>query len=77
MNDKCAACGMPMPKDGPARYHPHLACLAFRACHNSATIDANLKAVIEYGMRAQRLGVSAEEAMATILLEANKEVGRE
>lgn len=42
----CAACGMAC---GPAEYHPYAACLMFMACHNSATVRANLAAVEEYG----------------------------
>lgn len=35
----CGDCGMPCT---PAEYHPYAACLMFKACHNSATVRANL-----------------------------------
>ena len=42
----CAACGMSVK---PRAYHPHAACLMFRACHDGNVVDANLQAVVEYG----------------------------
>lgn len=47
-------------------YHPHAACLMFRGCHNGNTVAANLRAVVEYGMKAQAAGVSLEKAMDDI-----------
>jgi len=47
-------------------YHPHAACLMFRGCHNGNTVDANLRAVVEYGMKAQAAGVPLEKAMDDI-----------
>jgi hypothetical protein len=63
-NDTCSACGMPcrVPE-----YHPYAACLMFKQTHNSATVFSNLKAVVEYGMQAERAGVSADKAMRQIL----------
>lgn len=63
MSEACAACGMALK--GPA-YHPHLACLAFKQTRDGATVEANLRAVVEYGMMAARGGATVEEAMANI-----------
>lgn len=60
----CSACGMHVGK--PAAYHPHIACLAFKAAGNGNTVEANLRAVVQYGMDAQRAGVSLDRAMADI-----------
>jgi hypothetical protein len=60
----CSACGMLVGLH--RNYHPHAACLMFRECHNGNTVDANLRAVVEYGMRAQAAGVSLEKAMDDI-----------
>lgn len=42
----CAECGMPGKAD---EYHPYAACLMFKQCHSSETVQANLDAVIAYG----------------------------
>lgn len=42
----CGECGMPVL---PYQYHPYAACLMFKACHHSGTVEANLQAVIEKG----------------------------
>lgn len=60
----CSACGMLVGLH--RNYHPHAACLMFRGCHNGNTVDANLRAVVEYGMKAQAAGVSLEKAMDDI-----------
>lgn len=44
--DICTACGMPVQSGD--HYHPHAACLMFRACHNSADVEANLRGVGVY-----------------------------
>lgn len=38
----CMECGMPCT---PNEYHPFLACLAFKQCHNSETVRANMDGV--------------------------------
>jgi len=58
----CAGCGMLI--DSVREYHPWVVCELFKAGRNSASVRANIKAVIEYGMKAQEVGVSAEDAMA-------------
>ena len=60
----CSACGMLVGLH--RNYHPHAACLMFRGCHNRNTVDANLRAVVEYGMKAQAAGISLEKAMDDI-----------
>jgi hypothetical protein len=60
----CSACGMLVEQH--RNYHPYAACLMFRGCHNGNTVDANLRAVVEYGMKAQAAGVSLEKAMDDI-----------
>jgi len=56
----CQGCGMPV--EHPAEYHPFAACLMFEVCQNSEIVRANLTAVIEYGMLAERNRLSAEQA---------------
>ena len=58
----CSECGM---SSTPA-YHPYAACLMFKATKHGGTVDANLRAVVEYGMKAQRLGVPLDTAMKDI-----------
>jgi len=60
----CSACGMLVGQH--RNYHPHAACLMFRGCYNGNTVDANLRAVVEYGMKAQAAGVPLEKAMDDI-----------
>lgn len=43
---KCHECGFPV-MDG--EFHPYAACLMFKACGNSDTVTANLKAVVVHG----------------------------
>ena len=59
--DRCTACGMPV--SGAAEYHPYTACLMFMACHNSKTVWANLQATVEYGMKTESAGLSADNTM--------------
>jgi hypothetical protein len=47
-------------------YHPYAACVMFRQLSNSDKVESNLRAVVEYGMRAERGGVSLETAMRDI-----------
>lgn len=58
---RCQSCGMPMRKW--KEYHPHAACLLFRATGDTRVVHANLKAVVEYGMAAQAAGIEAQDAM--------------
>ncbi len=57
----CKQCGM-FVGEGP-RYHPFAACLMMKAARSGDTVKANLRAVVKYGMDAQRAGVSLERAM--------------
>lgn len=59
--EKCAECKMPL--HGPRDYHPFAACELFKHLHRSDTVEANLQAVVEYGMKAQEKGLTAEQAM--------------
>lgn len=62
-NDHCAACGMAI--EAPA-YHPYLACVAFKALQDGNKVQANLRAVVEYGMKAAEAKVSIDKAMQNI-----------
>ena len=61
MNTSCQECGM-LVGEGP-RYHPYAACLMMKAAKNGTTVEANLQAVVKFGMDAQRSGVSLKRAM--------------
>ncbi len=45
-------------------YHPYAACAMFKILLNSDAARANLESAVEYGMRAERSGVSLAEAMS-------------
>lgn len=45
-DERCTECGMPCESTD---YHPYAACLMFKACHNSATVKANLDGVVAFG----------------------------
>jgi hypothetical protein len=61
---KCAACGM---LTYSARdFHPYAACVMFRQTSSSEKVEANLRHVVEYGMKAQASGVDLETAMCDI-----------
>lgn len=60
----CRNCGMCV--GGYKRYHPYAACMMFKSARNGDTVEANLRAVVEYGMRAQKAGISLDEAMNDI-----------
>jgi hypothetical protein len=62
----CAQCGMLTLS--PSDYHPYAACVMFTHLRQSDKVESNLKAVIEYGMRAERAGISAEQAMRDMRL---------
>ena len=57
----CAGCGM--LTESPREYHPWAVCELFKATRNSRITFANIAAVVEYGMKAQKAGVSIEDAM--------------
>lgn len=44
--EPCEECGMLVLVD---EYHPYAACLMFKACHDSATVEANLASVLSHG----------------------------
>jgi hypothetical protein len=50
----------------PTAYHPYAACLMMQASKNGHTVEANPRAVVKYGMMAERAGVSLERAMADV-----------
>lgn len=45
-------------------YHPMAACTLFKVLLNGAHARANLAAAVKYGMKAERAGVSLEDAMS-------------
>lgn len=61
---KCHACGMVTM--GVRDYHPYAACVMFRHLGQGEKVEANLRAVVEYGMRAQEAGIPIETAMRDI-----------
>lgn len=63
---KCAQCGMLTLS--AVDYHPYAACVIFARTRQSDKVESNLKAIVEYGMAAERAGVSAEQAMRDIRL---------
>lgn len=60
----CSQCGM--AETTPPAYHPYAACLMMQAARNGRVVDANLRAVVEYGMKAQAAGVSLDTAMRDV-----------
>jgi hypothetical protein len=60
-DNKCTQCGMLLLS--PTDYHTYAACQLFRYTLNSDKVEANIRAIIEYGMRAQEAGITAEQAM--------------
>jgi hypothetical protein len=57
----CSCCGM---DSGGARvYHPYAACLMFQQTRSSEATQANMAAVVEYGMMAAKAGVTLEQAL--------------
>jgi hypothetical protein len=63
-NTTCAGCGMLL--SSPRDYHPFAACELFKRLRNGNQVEANLRAVVEYGMRAQASGLSLDDAMHDI-----------
>lgn len=50
---------------GPTRaYHPYAACLMFQQSRSSENVRANLAAVVDYGMKAAKAGVTLEQALS-------------
>jgi hypothetical protein len=41
----CGSCGMHI--EHPREFHPHAACLMFKACQNGTTVTDNLAFVVE------------------------------
>lgn len=66
----CAACGMP---GEPREYHPFAVCELFKSLRHSKTVLVNIRAVVEYGMKAERYGVSLDDAMRDINNVSDKE----
>lgn len=46
---ECKECRMPVMT---CEYHPYAACLMFKACRNSLTVNANLEHVVSHGYQA-------------------------
>ncbi len=69
----CNQCGMNDTR--PPKYHPYAACLMMRGAGNGTTVEANLRGVVEYGMKAQARGVSLDDAMQDIGLVSNPKPG--
>ena len=57
----CSECGMPVEK--ATTYHPYAACLMFKACHDSAVVQAALDAVVFYGYQQVCEETPAEEEL--------------
>lgn len=62
----CAACGMATKH--VAEFHPHAACLMFKATKDADAVRANLKYVMEYGRRALEHGLTAQAALEDITM---------
>jgi len=56
---KCSACGMTI--SSPREYHSFVACKLFQQTKNSRIVKMNILAVIEYGMKAQKEGLTTPE----------------
>jgi hypothetical protein len=57
----CYGCGMAVGAED--EYHPHAACLMFRACEDAAQVNDNLAAVVEHGSAQERerlIGIAEE-----------------
>lgn len=73
LNENCGNCGMAV--SGPS-YHPLTACYMYRGGLGTALVNANLRQVVEYGMKAQARGVDLDAAMADISNVLNTEAKR-
>lgn len=60
MENRCAGCGMTLKE--PYEYHPYAACELFKATGSSESARLNIRAMIRYGMDAERQGVSLDDA---------------
>lgn len=60
----CSSCGM--TKNSPTEFHPAAACALFEHLKNSPLVEANIRFVVEYGMKAQKHGLSLDQAMNDI-----------
>jgi len=60
----CSHCGM--VTKSMREYHPYAACLMMKASGNGNAVEANLRAVVEYGMNAQKRGLSLDVVMRNI-----------
>ena len=63
-NSQCAECGMTLQTT--REFHPWAACVFFKAGRTAPTVRGNIKAIVEYGMKAQKKGVSLKDAMADV-----------
>lgn len=57
----CAHCGM--STKGPRDYHPWAACVMFKELRDGNRVEANLRAVVEYGIRCAAAGIDLDTAM--------------
>lgn len=62
----CHGCGMLLTS--VREYHPFAVCELYKATRDAKRVRANIRSVIEYGMRAERAGISAEDAMRDLTL---------
>jgi hypothetical protein len=50
----------------PQAYHPFAACLMFQQTRSSEATQANLAAVLDYGMKAAAAGITLDQALSDI-----------
>jgi hypothetical protein len=55
-----------MTTETVSEYHSWAVCQLFLHTNNSKQVRDNIRAVIEYGMKAQEKGVSIEDAMTCV-----------
>jgi hypothetical protein len=62
----CYECGMVTKT--PCEYHPWIVCDMFKAIKNGDGVRAAIRDVIEYGAKAERYGISVDDALANLNL---------
>jgi hypothetical protein len=66
MKNYCAGCGMITLS--PTEYHPFGACAMFKILLSSDQARQSLRAIVEYGMQAERQGLTLDQATGDISL---------
>jgi hypothetical protein len=61
---RCCSCGMQM--EAVSEYHSWAVCVLFLHTQNSNEVRSGIRAVIEYGMEAQKKGASLDDAMTNV-----------